>query len=173
MKKHHIPTRGGLRGRRIAGHAQLDHVIDPYKARHKLSEPTRCPQCGAVYHEGRWQWMKVPPPQAHEEPCTACQRIRDELPAGVVTLTGGYVREHKAELLALARHQEEAERAEHPLNRIMGIDEAASGLLTIDTTDIHLPRRIGEAVHRAFHGDLKMHYDEDGYFIRVDWHRDS
>jgi len=28
--------------------------------------------------------------------------------------------------------------------------------LVISTTDIHLPRRIGEALKRAFHGELAM-----------------
>jgi hypothetical protein len=39
-------------GRRIAGRAQKDDIIDPYKKVAKLHEPTFCPQCGAVYHEG-------------------------------------------------------------------------------------------------------------------------
>ena len=38
-----------------------------------------------------------------------------------------------------------------------------------NTTDIHLPRRIGEAVKRAFHGTLDEHFDEGGYFVRVNW----
>ena len=42
-------------GRRIAGRAQRDHVIDLYQAQQKLQEPTACRQCGAVYHRGRWQ----------------------------------------------------------------------------------------------------------------------
>jgi hypothetical protein len=36
-----------------------------------------------------------------------------------------------------------------------------------NTTDIHLPRRIGEAVGRAFHGNLNEDFDEGGYFVRV------
>jgi hypothetical protein len=47
--------------------AQDDGVGDPYKLRLKLSEPTRCPACGAVYQEGRWQWMELPPANAHAE----------------------------------------------------------------------------------------------------------
>jgi hypothetical protein len=34
------------------------HRHDPYKARHKLPEPAACPECGAVFHEGRGQWVE-------------------------------------------------------------------------------------------------------------------
>jgi hypothetical protein len=50
---------------------------------------------------------------------------------------------------------------EHPLNRIINIDEDAEGIV-INTTDIYVPRRIGEAVKRAFHGSLKEDFDEGG-----------
>jgi hypothetical protein len=41
----------------------------------------------------------------------------------------------------------------------------------IKTTDVHLPRRIGDAMHRAFHGNLELKYDEGNYFVRVNWER--
>jgi len=72
----------------------------------------------------------------------------------------------------LVRHQEESEKQEHPLNRIINIEQTADGLV-INTTDIHLPARIGKAVQRAFRGELKEHFDESGYFARVKWHRDD
>ena len=50
----------------------------------------------------------------------------------------------------------------------MSIDEDTQGIV-INTTDIHLPRRIGEAVTRAFHGEIEAHFEEDGYFVRVNW----
>ena len=65
-------------------------------------------------------------------------------------------------------HQEEAENKEHPLNRIISIEEDAQGLV-INTTDIHLPRRIGEAVKRAFHSEIENTFEKDGYFVRVSW----
>ena len=77
----------------------------------------------------------------------------------------------EAEIVQLARHQEEAEKAEHPLNRIIAIDEQDDGIV-ITTTDIHLPRRIGEALKRAYRGELKLAYEEDGYFVRANWHQD-
>ncbi|MDD5035907.1 MAG: hypothetical protein PHE55_14250, partial [Methylococcaceae bacterium] len=56
-------------------------VHDPYKSRSKPQEPTVCPDCGAIFHGGRWQWGETPA-DAHQEPCPACHRIRDKLPAG-------------------------------------------------------------------------------------------
>ena len=170
MKTSHIPQQRpvvGARDRRIAGHAQQDHVLDPYQGTKKLHEGTACPQCGAVYHDGRWQW-RAREDDAVEELCAACRRINDKFPAGIVTVHGPLSAQRKEEMRRLARHQEEAEKSEHPLNRIIGIAEDTESL-TIETTDIHLPRRIGEAIKRAFRGELASHFEEDGYFVRVTW----
>jgi hypothetical protein len=160
---------GAPAGRRIAGHAQEDHRTDPYREAKQPEDGTHCPDCGVAWHQGRWQWG-VGATDGPSEPCPACRRIRDDFPAGIVELTGGFVAPHADEILALARHQEELEKGEHPLNRIMAVDELPAGL-AIRTTDIHLPRRIGEAVHRAYQGDLDVAYDKDGYFVRVHWRR--
>ena len=74
--------------------------------------------------------------------------------------------------MRLARHQEDAEKREHPLNRIMAIDEEDEAIV-IKTTDIHLPRRIGAAVKRAFIGRLKEDFDDSGHFVRVNWTANS
>jgi hypothetical protein len=166
MKTLHRPIRA-RRDRRIAGHAQLDHILDPYQGKKKLHEGTVCPQCGAVYFEGRWQWLRTGA-AGIEELCAACRRINDKFPAGILTLHGDITPEQKQEVLRLARHQEELENREHPLNRIISIEEDAERM-TFNTTDIHLPRRIGEAMKRAFHGKLEIHFDENGYFVRVTW----
>lgn len=44
--------------------------------------------------------------------------------------------------------------------------------MVVTTTDVHLPRRIGEALHHAYAGDLDFHYDKDAYYVRVAWKRD-
>ncbi len=149
-----------------------EHIHDPYKLRLKLSEPTRCPQCGAVYRKGRWLWSDEPLSNAHEELCQACHRINDKYPAGELFLHGTFVGSHRDEVVALARRIEKAEKSEHALNRIIDIADRDGGML-ITTTDIHLPHRIGHAVHDAWEGELTTHYDKEGYFIRLDWHRDA
>jgi hypothetical protein len=149
------------------GHAQEDQITDPYRWTEKPDGPAACPQCGAVYDAGRWSWGEKPQ-GAVELTCQACHRINDKYPAGVVQLTGPRLAKLKDQIVRLARHQEKAERKEHPLNRILDVREE-TGTLVIDTTDIHLPRRIGEAVQRAYKGELEVHFDERGYFVRVDW----
>jgi hypothetical protein len=145
-----------------------EYVHDPYKTKRKLPEPTVCPACNAVFKDGRWQWAESWPLDAHKETCQACHRTKDNYPAGVVTLTGAFLQTHKAEILNLARHLEEKEKAEHPLHRIMKIEEHPDAVV-LSTTDIHLPSRIGEALHHAYKGELDVHYDQEGYFVRVNW----
>jgi hypothetical protein len=109
MKQSNLgPQRPRTTGR-IAGHAQQDHILDPYQAQEKLHEETVCPQCGAVYHDGRWQWL-ARAEGVVEQRCAACRRINDKFPAGIVTLRGDFARQHKEEMIRLARHQEEVEK---------------------------------------------------------------
>lgn len=142
---------------------------DPYHAKLKPREPTYCPECGVVFHEGRWHWAPKPVP-VYQETCPACRRIKDDYPAGELTITGAFARQHKTEILHLARHQEEQENGEHPLHRIMRIEEGTD-VVVIRTTDIHLPRMIGEALHRAYKGQLDFHYADQEYFLRATWTR--
>lgn len=161
------PARSTPQGRRIFGRAQQDHILDPYEIQHKPGGPTVCSGCGAVYHRGRWHWGPAPE-GAEQGHCPACRRTADALPAGIVRLHGEVALARKDQIVGLARNEEKVEKAEHPLNRIMTIEIVEDGI-EISTTDIHLPRRLGEAVKRAFHGELDMHFDEAGYFVCVDW----
>ena len=149
-----------------------EKVHDPYKTRLKLPEPTVCPQCGAVFRRGRWQWDDAAPADANRESCQACRRVADKYPAGTVTLGGSFLKQHKTEILNLIRNQEELEKGEHPLHRIMEIAEEG-GQIVVTTTDIHLPRRIGDAVHRAYSGQLDYQYEDESYSLRVNWTRDE
>jgi len=157
--------------KRRFGRAQWDHQLDPYKPVRKSAEPAACPQCGAVLHEGRWQWGKRAE-GAQDVLCSACHRTKDRFPAGIVTLAGPFVAQHKAEMLRIARNQEQEARRDHPFNRIMSVSEAPDELV-ISTTDTHLPSRIGKAIKRAFRGTLQIHFDENAYFVRANWHREA
>ena len=142
---------------------------DPHRVCEKHALPTRCPQCGAVYERKRWRWGS-PPEGVQVKLCPACRRVEQKLPAGVLTLDGAFIAQHKDELIRTARNEAQHEVAEHPMHRIMRIDEH-DGMLEIETTDVHLPQRIGEALKRAHDGELTMRYGRDEYSVRVRWHR--
>ncbi|HLC08003.1 MAG TPA: BCAM0308 family protein [Methyloceanibacter sp.] len=171
MKKRDI-HRAEPRHDTLKSHYIQPHRHDPYKARQKLDEPTECPSCGALFREGRWQWATDVPKEAHRETCPACHRINDKYPAGELTLSGRFLSEHQDEIVRLIRNTERAEKQEHPLQRIMAI-EAGDAKIVVTTTDIHLARRIGHAIEDAFKGDLKTHYNEEEYFVRLTWRRDA
>ena len=147
----------------------LETVMDSYKTKGKLPEPTVCPDCGAVFHAGHWQWL-AKPKDAHQTTCPACHRVRDHFPAGYVSLDGEFFASHEQEILQLIRHREAQEKAGHPLQRIMAIEKTKHGTL-VTTTDIHLARGIGEALHHAYQGELEFHYNSDQNLMRVSWSR--
>jgi NMD protein affecting ribosome stability and mRNA decay len=142
---------------------------DSYRATAKLPDPTRCPKCGATYLRGRWTWAKAPA-EAHVHKCPACQRIDDDLPGGYVTLKGAFLAEHRSEILNVVKARETRAKEEHPLQRIMGVDTVADGVL-VKTTDAHLARGIAMAIHEAFKGTLDMTYNKGENLLRATWKR--
>jgi hypothetical protein len=142
---------------------------DTYRPRGKPPEPTVCPGCGATFHAGLWQWAG-PPDGARRSRCPACRRIRDGCPAGTVSIGGEFAAAHAGEIVHAVRNVEKMEMSRLPLNRIMRIDATARATL-VSTTDMHLARRIGEALHRAFHGELHLEHVEESGVLRVRWRR--
>jgi NMD protein affecting ribosome stability and mRNA decay len=142
---------------------------DPYRMTKKPPEPTVCTVCKAVFAEGRWSWHRRPT-DAHEVVCPACQRIQDKFPAGYVMIRGEFIKEHRDEIIALITSKEDREKAEHPLQRIMAIEDVREGL-QVTTTDSTLARGIGVALHDAYKGDLKLRYSRDENLLRATWKR--
>ena len=145
------------------------HAEDPYIVTRKPIEPTVCPSCKAVFAEGRWSWQR-PPADAGELVCPACQRIHDDFPAGYVMVKGEFIKAHRDEIIALVKSKEDTQKAEHPLQRIMAIEDVREGL-QVTTTDSTLARGIGEALHETYKGDLKVKYSRDENLVRATWKR--
>lgn len=143
---------------------------DPYHAKLKPKEPSLCSDCGAVFHKGRWTWADAPP-GAHRVICPACARARDKIPAAFLTLQGTFIAPHRDEIMQLARNHAQREYVEHPLKRIMDIEEA-NGATKLSFTEAHLARDIGEALHDAYKGELNYHYADEDIMLRVNWTRD-
>jgi hypothetical protein len=142
---------------------------DPYQATGKYKQPVTCSSCGAVYDAGRWTWGAAPP-DAQAATCPACRRIHDKLPAGSVVAEGPFVGLHRDDLVHLIRNEAERESREHPMNRLVEVRELPDRL-EVMTTDIHLPRRIGTALKRAYDGELDIRFAENEYSVRVLWQR--
>lgn len=156
-------------------HGRRDRLVkekrhDTYKNREKWPEPTVCTDCGAVFSNGRWQWLPQPE-AANRERCPACRRTNDKYPAGVVQLSGEFFRTHRKEILNLVSNVERQEKQEHPMERIMDIERNGIDSATITTTGIHLARRLGDKLFQAYEGDLDYHYEEGESSINVSWKR--
>ena len=149
--------------------AANDPHHDPFGRVPRPPEPTICPSCRAVFNAGRWTWDR-PPEEAHHQDCPACQRIRDEFPAGYVVIKGAFIKDHRDEIVALITAKEERAKAEYPLQRIMAIEDVREGL-QVTTTESNLARGIGEALHEAYQGDLKLRYSRDENLLRATWKR--
>lgn len=159
-----------------AGKDRQDRLIkekihDPYMNRSKPTEPTICPQCKVVFSDGRWQWQPEVTKDTNEELCPACQRIQDKVPAGILSLSGDFFAEHRSEILNLVRNKVEGQNADHPMKRLMAIDDQDDGSAVITFTDTHLPRGVGQAIESAYEGELDIQYTAEANIVRVYWQR--
>jgi len=148
-----------------------ERVHDPYMTRSKPREPSICPECGVVFRGGRWQWLPEAPEGALQELCPACQRVRDRVPAGLLTLQGRFFEEHRDEIMRLIENKVAEQRAQHPMKRLMGVERKDDGSFVISFTDVHLPRGVGKAIASAYEGELDIHYTDEAGIVRVYWQR--
>ncbi len=86
-------------------------------------------------------------------------------------IEGDFTAAHLEEIQGLARNLEEREKQDHPLKRIMRITKGDGESWEIATTDPHLARGIGDALHHAYQGDLDDHYTDAENLLRVKWSR--
>lgn len=142
---------------------------DPYHDTMKDAAPATCPRCRAGYQDGRWTWSPAPPDAARRT-CPACQRLEDDFPAGYVTLKGSFFDAHRREILDLVMARAERARLEHPLQRIIGMQDTSGGLV-VTTTDARLARGLAIALQAAFKGNLNLSFSRDENFIRATWSR--
>ncbi len=157
-------SRNGRRDRLVQGKRH-----DTYRRRGKWPEPTVCKKCGSLFQGGRWSWNRAEK-GANRVVCPACQRTADNYPAGYVEIRGTFFQEHREELSNLIRNEERLENEEHPMERIISIVDEDEHTL-VATTGVHIARRIGQALSRAYEGDFSFQYGEDEKSIRVWWSR--
>ncbi|NWD57756.1 ATPase [Pseudomonas veronii] len=134
-----------------------------------------CPQCDAVYQAGNWTWNRPENAVVHDAQtvtCPACRRIADNMPAGTLMLSGGFLQKHHDEIIHLIENTEKTEMAEHALERIMRVTEVADDLM-VTTTGIHLANRLAHALEGAFKGKAQYRYGDSQYGVNVTWARNE
>jgi NMD protein affecting ribosome stability and mRNA decay len=147
--------------------SQVAH--DSYKLTGTLSEPSICTDCEAIFHNGYWQWLPAPL-HAQRIRCPACNRIRDNFPAGYVSLEGAFFNRHEQEILNFVRYRADREKPWYPQQRIMSVEKREQGTL-VTTTDLHLAHSIGQTLHQTYQGELEFHYNPQDNLLRVIWSR--
>lgn len=150
--------------------ATTEEPHDPYRVTAKPPEPSHCPDCHAVFEEGRWQWKEPLAATAPAVLCSACRRIRENNPAGFLHLEGEYLKEHRDEVLNLLHRRGDQEKAEHPVQRVMAIEPEGEGLL-LTTTSVRLARSLGQALSHAHGGTLSLSASTGQDLVRLHWRR--
>jgi len=160
----------GEKGQRTA------RSTNAYHEREMLEDGMQCGGCGAEYRNKRWYLAEAPAmtPQTAEAAgkpiCVACQRLRDDNPAGILTMNGKYFHNHEEEILNRIRSTEAQSRLKNPLGRIMTMKEEGD-MLVISTTEDKLAQKLGRDIYRAHGGELEYQWSRDQHFVRVNWNR--
>jgi hypothetical protein len=137
--------------------------------------------CGAVYSERRWKSAGAPKTEdgkhKHWHPaaivvCPACKKTQEGSPAGFVYVSGDFLTSHPEEIKRLLYNEADRAAVDNPLARIMGGETDEHGRLVITTTTEHLAKRLGQALEKAYGGDVRYDFSHENKLARVYWHRD-
>ncbi len=147
-------------------------IHDPYFVKQRYRDPSVCEKCNVLFRNGVFEWSRTIPPNATRMVCPACRRIEDKFEGGLVVLEGNFLLTHKQDIINIITNTEKAEQAARPLERIISMTDNGTRI-EIHTTYEHIARRIGEAVRKAYKGELTVQYPEGEKYARVFWKREE
>lgn len=159
---------------------RVDHEAGRHRTLRAPEEPEVCEVCGDLYADRRWTKPDAKRKDAkhpHSRPpimtvCPACKRQREEAPSGFVHLDGVFLAARREEIERLLRNEAERAAEDNPLGRIMEWGKDEKGRLTLSTTTEHLAQRLGRALAKAFHGEVRYDFSHENKLAHVYWHRD-
>lgn len=140
---------------------------DTYKRTAKTKGALVCDECAVVNHGGKWYWGRPPLADVEGGLCPACERIRDNYPAGTIRLSAEFL-PYKDEIRSIVAKADEAEKREHPLERLMAIEDTDEGLV-VTTTGLHLARFITSRLRRRFKRNVEIRYPDEQNMMFVEW----
>ena len=143
------------------------------------SDPAICSNCQAVWRKRNWsldpairrEVLRWHTPASAI--CPACRSAKERTPAGILYLTGSFLKKNRAEILNLLRNAERAAAAKNPLERIIRIEKDSRYPLVVETTSEKLARRLGRAVSKACGGTLEIRFSHEDKLVRLYWRRDA
>ena len=159
---------GGPSGRGESRRPPNPRHRDNYPHDAKAEKASVCSECGLVLHGGRWTRGAPPTTDVGSRLCPACERVRDRYPAGTISVPSTFLAA-RDEVLGMIRNTEKAESEEHPLERVMDVEDAAGGGLLVTTTGVHVARAIAAKLERRFHSQARFHYSDGDRTVSVDW----
>ncbi len=153
------------------------HLQDPYLLRSAYKEPTVCPTCKLIYHNKRWFWDdklmdKFDKQDVNYQKCPACRKIEDRYPMGILHISGGFVSQHKDDILRLLKNEEKRAMEKNPLERTISTQEDDEGVISVETTSEALVLRMGRVLTRAYSGEVEYKFSDTQKLVRVEWKRE-
>ena len=158
---------------------RVDHEAGKHRQDAAMPEPAVCEGCGNVYADRRWS-LPGTAVESNKHPhfrpatlvlCPACEIEKSGVAAGYVHLEGRFLNEHWIEIERLLLNETARALADNPLGRIMGIETDDEGATTVRTTTEHLAQRLGHALEKAFHGNVRYDFSHENKLTHVWWSR--
>lgn len=158
--KSHNRHPAGSRGHGTGVLREAEH--DPYRSKGKPREGQSCSACHAEVHAGAWRWPEAAWASGgaalHGELCPACRRIRVHDAAGVLWIDPQLMHLHGNDIRNQVQRESAQETAGHSQERLMPFEEDPDGGWLIQTTGLHLLRRLAHALERSCSAHLEMRY---------------
>ena len=154
----------------------IDSTEDPYLPKLAPGGAGECKKCSVVYWGKRW-WLaeefeeKKPKNKPTEKIlCPACQKKRDGIAGGYITISGDFVDDHKGDIIGMIRNKEGIAMRKNPLERLIDIKEK-TGIIDVTTTTDKFAERIGQMLKKTFSGEVEYKWSADEKLVRVKWNR--
>ncbi len=169
------PARAAVRRPPAPMHrGDVDHRCAPAARRMpRLTEPTMCERCGAVYlhktwRRGRRRLAFTPPVGVKWSVCPACRQVAAGEAYGRVILRGAGVAQTEEAVRLRVVHVAERATYTQPERRLVGF-EKRGGAWDVFTTSQKLAHRIARELQKAFGGRVRYAWDEHDGSLVATW----
>lgn len=128
-----------------------------------------CPKCGVKLENGKWQWPTNLLLECEKIECPACLRTRINKPAGLLTVSGEFVKNHRTQLLKVLYKDIENRKLVSPLRRLIHFEQLGERMIIMSFTDDQSPLELGKVIVKHFYGKLKIYHNTFKKLVRVNW----